>query len=197
MSHIPATALAPEIWLAFHSIEAEAQRQTLSESAERFMRKVIATAIATLLVASYANVATAQSSTPAPARDSLWNGTLIGLGAGIGSAAALDAVSCENGFGGCDFPWVAYVTLGGIGAGTGAVIDFLIGRRPGSGSGTVRLAPIFGDGRKGVLASVTLPLRPPPRLAGRQRDRGSDVLRSGPAPLEFCRCLTLQLTERP
>ena len=161
------------------------------------MRKVITTAITTLLIALYANVTAAQSITPAPARDSLWNGALIGLAAGVGSAAALDAVSCENGFGGCDFPWVAYLTLGGIGAGTGAAIDFLIGRRAHTGTSTVRVAPILGDGRKGVLASLTLPLRTSPSGARRQRERGPDMRRSAPAPLEFCGCLALQLERRP
>jgi hypothetical protein len=100
-----------------------------------------------------------QAGTATGGRDSLWNGTLIGLGAGIGAAAALDAVFCANGFGRCDFPWAAYLTLGGIGAGAGAGIDFLIGRsrtaeaseaaRP-----TVRMAPVVGRDRKGMVASL-------------------------------------------
>jgi hypothetical protein len=59
-----------------------------------------------------ANMAAAQSPNETPMRDSLWNGTLIGLGAGLGSVAVLDAVFCDNGFGGCDFPWAAVLTLG-------------------------------------------------------------------------------------
>ena len=144
------------------------------------MRKTITTGIAALLVTVCANVSAAQSPapTPAPARDPLWNGALIGLGAGIGSAAALDAVSCENGFAGCDFPWAAYLTLGGIGAGTGAAIDFLIGRHPRPGTSTVRVVPIVGHGRKGVLASLTLPLRTSRSAARQERHRTPDVRRS-------------------
>lgn len=130
---------------------------------------------AVLVVALTANVASAQS-VQTPARDSLWNGTLIGLGAGIGSAAALDAVFCDNGFGGCDFPWAAYLTLGGIGAGAGAGIDFLIGRKDGRTT-ALRLSPIIGPARRGVLASLKLPqagslppLQPRQRAATARRD---------------------------
>ena len=98
-----------------------------------------------------ANMAAAQSPSAPRTRDSLWNGTLIGLGAGVGSVAVLDAVFCENGFGGCDFPWAAVVILGGIGAGAGAGIDFLIGRH--ERTTTLRLSPILGRTRKGVLAT--------------------------------------------
>lgn len=89
-------------------------------------------------------------------RDSLWNGTLIGLGAGIGAAAALDAVFCEAEGGRCDFPWAAYLTLGGVGAAAGAGIDFLIGRDrgPDAGRTTLRVAPVVSRQRKGVAASV-------------------------------------------
>jgi hypothetical protein len=71
----------------------------------------------------------------------------------------LDAVFCENGFGGCDTPWAAYLTLGGIGAGAGAGIDFLIGRKSDSRTTLLRLSPMAGA-RKGVLVSVSLPRRP-------------------------------------
>ncbi len=112
---------------------------------------------ASLILAVLASAASAQSLNQASERDSLWNGTLIGLGAGIGSAAALDAVFCENGFGGCDFPWAAYLTLGGIGAGAGAGIDALIGRR--ARQTTLRLSPIIGPSRKGIRVSLLLPQR--------------------------------------
>ena len=112
---------------------------------------------ASLILALFVSATSAQSLNQASRRDSLWNGTLIGLGAGIGSAAALDTVFCENGFGGCDFPWVAYFTLGGIGAGAGAGIDALIGRR--SNKTTLRLSPIIGPARKGIRASLLLPQR--------------------------------------
>ena len=112
---------------------------------------------AALVFALVANVAAAQSASQTSSPDSLWNGTLIGLGAGIGSAAALDAVFCDNGFGGCDFPWAAYLTLGGIGAAAGAGIDFSIGRRSDGRTTTLRLSPIVGRTRRGVLASLQLP----------------------------------------
>ena len=115
--------------------------------------------ITSLIFALFANVAAAQSLHQAPERDSLWNGTLIGLGVGVGSAAALDAAFCENGFGGCDFPWAAYLTLGGIGAGAGAGIDFLIGSHSGERKTAFRLSPIIGSTRKGVRASLMLPQR--------------------------------------
>ena len=107
-----------------------------------------------LVLTLVANMAAAQSANKTPARDSLWNGTLIGLGAGVGSVAVLDAVFCENGFGGCDFPWAALVTLGGIGAGAGAGIDFLIGRNSDQPRTTLRLSPILGHTRKGVRATL-------------------------------------------
>jgi hypothetical protein len=118
------------------------------------LRQVRIAAAALVVVA---NVASAQTAAPPAARDSLWNGTLFGLGVGVGSAAALDAVFCENGFGGCDFPWAAYLTLGGIGAGAGAGIDFLIGRRATERPTTLRLSPMVGRNTKGVLASLVLP----------------------------------------
>jgi hypothetical protein len=112
--------------------------------------------ILALVFALAANVAAAQSPDQARTHDSLWNGTLIGLGAGVGSVAALDAVFCENGFGGCDFPWAAVVMLGGLGAAAGAGIDFLIRRDADRGRVTLRLTPMIGGGRKGVVASVVL-----------------------------------------
>ena len=111
---------------------------------------------AALIFAFVANLASAQSVTPPATRDSIWEGAVIGVGAGIGSAAALDAVSCDNGFGGCDFPWAAYLTLGAVGAGVGAGIDFVIGRSSQSRT-TLRLAPIIGPMRQGVIASLRLP----------------------------------------
>ena len=135
--------------------------------------------IAALVFALAANVASAQSVPQTSGRDSLWNGALIGAGAGVASVAALDAVFCENGFGGCDFPWAAVITLGGIGAAAGAGIDFLIGRHSNPGTVTLRVSPMMGRTRKGVLASVALPWGSPPappraresRPFGGQRER--------------------------
>ena len=115
--------------------------------------------MSSVLFALLANAAAAQPVNQPSGRDSLLNGTLIGLGVGIGSAAALDATFCENGFGGYDVPWAAYLTLGGIGAGAGAGIDFLIGRHPGERKTALRLSPIIGSARKGVRASLILPQR--------------------------------------
>jgi hypothetical protein len=89
----------------------------------------------------------------------LWNGTLIGLGVGAGAAASLDAIFCDAEGGRCDFPWRAYLMLGGIGAAAGAGIDLLIARNPSGGAAAagrtrLRLAPVVGRERKGVLASV-------------------------------------------
>ena len=90
----------------------------------------------------------------APRRDSLWNGALIGAAAGIGSAVALDSVFCDVPDGDCDTPWLAYLTLGGIGAAAGAGIDFLIGRKQDETKPTVRLAPVVGRTTKAVSASI-------------------------------------------
>jgi hypothetical protein len=109
---------------------------------------------ATLVFALFTNVAAAQSVPQTSGRDPLWNGALIGLGAGVASAAALDAVFCDNGFGGCDTPWAAYLTLGGIGAAAGAGIDFLIGRKADHRTTTIRLSPIAAPTRRGVLVSL-------------------------------------------
>jgi len=139
--------------------------------------------IVALVFALAANVASAQSVPQTSGRDPLWNGALIGAGAGVASVAALDAVFCENGFGGCDFPWAAVLTLGGIGAAAGAGIDFLIGRDSNPRTVTVRVSPIIGGPRKGVLASVALPWGSPPvpprarisRPSGVQRERAWDT----------------------
>ena len=129
--------------------------------------------VAALMLTLFANVAAAQPVTQASGRDSLWNGTLIGLGAGVGSTMALDAVFCDNGFGGCDFPWAATLMLGGIGAGAGAGIDFLIGRNSDGRKTTVRLSPIVSPTRKGVLASLVLPERRSlPALKAQDRTSG-------------------------
>ena len=114
--------------------------------------------IAALLFAFVANVASAQVTSQTSGRDSLWNGALIGAGAGLASTAALDAVFCDNGFGGCDFPWTAALTLGAIGAATGAGIDFLIGRSSNTRT-TLRVSPIVGRARRGVVMSLVLPGR--------------------------------------
>ena len=135
--------------------------------------------IVALVFALAANVASAQSVPQTSGRDSLWNGALIGAGAGVASVAALDAVFCENGFGGCDFPWAAVITLGGIGAAAGAGIDFLIGRDSNARPVTLRVSPIIGTTRKGMFASVALPWGSPPvpprvresRPAGVQREQ--------------------------
>ena len=89
-----------------------------------------------------------------PRRDPLWNGALIGAAAGIGSVVALDALLCEVPSGRCDTPWLAYFTLGGIGAAAGAGIDFLIGRKQDETRPVVRLGPVMGRDTTGVRASI-------------------------------------------
>ena len=116
------------------------------------------TAWLVLVLALVANSAAAQSITSS-SRDPLWNGALIGAGVGIGSTAALDAVFCDQGFGGCDTPWRGYLILGGIGAGAGAGIDYLIGRNRDPRTTSLRLAPILSPTHKGVRASLLLPDR--------------------------------------
>ena len=141
------------------------------------MRRFPTVGVASLVLVFFASAASAQSLNQASERDSLWNGTLIGLGVGVGSAAALDAAFCENGFGGCDFPWAAYLTLGGIGAGAGAGIDYLIGRRSGQRKTTLRLSPIIGPARKGVRASLLLPQRDSLPALQKTQERASGARR--------------------
>jgi hypothetical protein len=134
------------------------------------MLRLYKVGLAALLFALLTDVAAAQSANQSPGRDSLLNGTLIGAGAGVASAAALDAVFCDNGFGGCDTPWRAYLTLGAIGGAAGAGIDFLIGRHADARKTRLRLAPILGPGRTGLRASLVLP-RPeslPPLMKARE-----------------------------
>jgi hypothetical protein len=79
---------------------------------------------------------------------------LIGAGAGAAAAASLDAIFCDAVGGRCEFPWKAYLVLGGIGAAAGAGIDLLIGRRRDETRTALRLAPLVGRDAKGVRVSV-------------------------------------------
>ena len=87
-------------------------------------------------------------------RDSLWNGILIGTAVGVGSVVALDALLCDIPDGRCDTPWLAYLTLGGVGAAAGAGIDFVIGRNKNDPPTTVRLAPVVNRNVQGIRASI-------------------------------------------
>ena len=91
--------------------------------------------------------------------DSLWNGALIGAGAGAAAAASLDAIFCDAEGGGCDFPWKAYLVLGGIGAAAGAGIDFLIGRQSNQSPRAFTVSPVISRTRQGIAASLRLPGR--------------------------------------
>jgi hypothetical protein len=99
---------------------------------------------------------------PAPARDSLLNGVLIGAGVGFGagflSMAAFNAKETASG------PiWDAeavgiYTSAGllgaAVGAGIGAIVDAV---RPSRGPGPVRpvnLVPIVGRHRRGLLLTI-------------------------------------------
>jgi hypothetical protein len=130
--------------------------------------------VAVLLLALFATSAAAQSTTQNSGRDPLWNGALIGAAAGVGSMAALDAVFCDNGFGGCDTPWKGYLTLGLVGAAAGAGIDALIGRNASGRPSTLRLSPIIGPAHKGLRASLRLPPPDslPPLLKAQDRPSG-------------------------
>ena len=92
-------------------------------------------------------------------RDSLLNGTLIGLGAG--AASAVGFVRWQCGPPGYDTECSAIATLVSVafvpaGAGLGALVDFLmrktVYRQP--GDMTVDVAPMWSQGRRGV--NVTL-----------------------------------------
>ena len=91
-------------------------------------------------------------------RDSVVNGTLIGLGVGLGAAYAtgkvFDALMCESSTGCSGAPWPAYALFGAIGAGAGAGIDLLIGRSTKPSRTAVRLAPVVGRRAKGLQASI-------------------------------------------
>jgi hypothetical protein len=95
-------------------------------------------------------------------RDPLWNGTLIGLGAGLGAAALViassDRLSSECGV---DCPNGRIVlTMGGIGAGMRALLDATINhlvtvyRSPGQQSSAVQVAPFVSKTATGIQLSV-------------------------------------------
>jgi len=93
-------------------------------------------------------------------RDSLRNGTLIGLGVGVGVAAlGVAGVAATEGMN----PGLAAGIIGsyaGLGAAIGVGIDAairstqLIYARPGPAPRSVVLKPMFGRGRTGMTASI-------------------------------------------
>lgn len=94
--------------------------------------------------------------------DSVWNGLLIGLGAGIVGAELFVRYNC--GPRGYDDECAAIATLAGWatfvpgGAAVGALIDRFTGNtllyRAGPGGSTTAIAPIAGRGRGGVAMSL-------------------------------------------
>ncbi len=88
-------------------------------------------------------------------RDSLLNGTLIGLGAG--AASAVGFVRWQCGPPGFDKECSAIATLVGVafvpaGAGLGALVDFLVRKTVyrQAGDMTMEVAPMVSNGRRGV-----------------------------------------------
>lgn len=90
--------------------------------------------------------------------DSLWNGTLIGLGIGAG-IPLLSIQGCQS----CSEPGIAYVVAlitGGIGAGAGALVDVVrhqhvtVYQTPGQKSSRLQVVPILATSRTGVRMSV-------------------------------------------
>jgi len=137
------------------------------------MRRFYNVGVAALLVALSVNAAAAQS-TQNSGRDAVWNGAVIGAAAGAGSAAIIDALFCDNGFGRCHQPWKPYLVLGGIGAAAGAGIDALIGRNANRRTSALVLSPIIGAATKGVRASLLLPQAGslPPLMKAQERASG-------------------------
>ena len=98
-------------------------------------------------------------------RDSLWNGTLIGMAVWLGIGALPATIfGCSNyeglhpSVGSCAGAWGLFA---GIGAGMGAAIDALITERttvyyqaPGQRSSGVQLFPLFSQSANGIQMSV-------------------------------------------
>lgn len=87
--------------------------------------------------------------------DSLWNGALIGAGAGVASGLMFCRLmepweNCRDDFG-------SILTAGAIGAGIGMGIDALIRKRvyqSASGAAAVHAAPMIGRRAQGLQLSV-------------------------------------------
>lgn len=98
-------------------------------------------------------------------RDSLWNGTLIGMGVWLGIGAVPSMIfGCSNyeglhpSVGSCAGMWAFFA---GIGAGMGAGIDALITERttvyyqaPGQRSSGVQVSPLFSKSAAGIQMSL-------------------------------------------
>jgi hypothetical protein len=90
--------------------------------------------------------------------DRLWNGMLIGMGAGIAAAAVGVAGQCGANDSECTAITTAVFVpvFAGIGLGAGAAIDFAIRKhetvfaRPGGGNSTINIAPILAGRTAGV-----------------------------------------------
>ena len=116
-------------------------------------------AFALIFFVSTTSIASAQASqTPVVAirqSDSLWNGALIGAGAGVASGLMFCRLmepweNCRDDFG-------SILTVGAIGAGIGIGIDALIRRKvyqTASGAAEVYAAPIVGRRGQGLRLSV-------------------------------------------
>ena len=116
-----------------------------------------------MLVASERLVAREASATAARRRrgDPLWNGALIGFGAGA-VVGLIGANACNNDFG-CTSSTGTFVALwGGIGAGIGLAVDALLSSQHGvfpprgrvGDDARVRVSPSVGQRRAAVTASL-------------------------------------------
>jgi len=116
-------------------------------------------ALALILLMSIASVAAAQTPQPSGVvvrqSDSLWNGALIGAGAGV--ASGLFFCTRMEPWDNCRDDYEAMFKLGAIGAGIGMGIDALIRKtvfQSASGSAEVRALPILSRRGKGLRFAV-------------------------------------------
>jgi F0F1-type ATP synthase assembly protein I len=99
---------------------------------------------------------------PAPARDSLLNGALIGAGVGFGAGflglAAFNAKETDSGPI-WDAEAIGFYTTAGVlgavvGAGIGALVDAVRPSRTHGPGRPVNLVPVFGRHRRGILLTI-------------------------------------------
>ena len=94
--------------------------------------------------------------------DSLKNGTLIGLGVGVGLGLVGTIAFCHDGWADCGGEQVAVVAIwGGIGAGIGVGIDALIPSKqtvyigPRTASNRIKIRPVVDRHRKGAAVAFS------------------------------------------
>jgi hypothetical protein len=94
--------------------------------------------------------------------DSLKNGTLIGLGVGVGLGLIGTIAYCNDGWGDCGGEAVAVVAIwGGLGAGIGVGVDALIPSKqtvyigPRAASNRIKIRPVLDRYRKGAAVAFS------------------------------------------